>query len=138
MAQVHLEIVTPEKIVVSEKVDSVVAPGTLGPFGVFPGHTQLLTGVVPGEVRWAIGDREVSVAVTSGFAEVADDKVSILVDAAEHMEEIDIHRAEQALDRARKRLFGGEKKEPVDVARAEAALSRALARLNVARKKSMD
>jgi F-type H+-transporting ATPase subunit epsilon len=134
MGKLHLEVVTPEKVVVSEKVDTVVAPGSLGRFGVLPGHTSLLTGIVPGEVRWKSGEREVFLAVTNGFAEVADDKVSILVDAAERSEEIDLERARQALERAKKRLTGYEKKEAMDFARAEAALNRAVARVKLAEK----
>jgi F-type H+-transporting ATPase subunit epsilon len=135
MGKLHLEVVTPEKVLVSEKVDSVVASGTLGQFGVLPGHTSLLTGIVPGEVRWKTGDREVLVAVTTGFAEVAGDKVAILVDAAERIEEIDVERARQALERAKKRLAGEMKKERVDFTRAEAALNRAVARIRVAEKR---
>jgi len=134
MGELHLEVVTPEKVLVSEKVDSVVAPGTLGQFGVLPGHTSLLTGIVPGEVRWKVGGREVLLSVSTGFAEVADDKVAILVDAAERVEEIDLERARQALDRAKKRLAGEMKKEEVDFTRAEAALNRAVARIRVAEK----
>ena len=137
MGKVHLEVVTPEKVVISEKVDTLVAPGTQGLFGVLPGHTRLLTGIVPGEVRWKIGERETSLVVTSGFAEVADDKVSILVDAAELSEEIDLDRARRAMERARGRLFGGIEKESVDFARAEGALNRAVARVNVAGKRSL-
>ncbi|HDR14985.1 MAG TPA: F0F1 ATP synthase subunit epsilon [Desulfobacteraceae bacterium] len=135
MASLHLEVVTPEKVVVSEKVDSVAAPGTLGQFGVLPGHTSLLTGIVPGEVHWRIGDREVLLSVTTGFAEVAGDKVSILVDAAERIDEIDVERAREAMNRAKKRLSGEMKKESVDFARAEGALNRAVARIRVAEKR---
>lgn len=136
MEKVHLEVVTPEKIVVSEKVDTVVAPGVLGTFGVLPSHARLLTGIVPGEVRWKTGSRQMSLAVGSGFAEVSDDRVSILVDTAEPPEEIDLDRAGNAMERAKRRLFGGTDEESIDFARAQAALDRAVARINVARKRS--
>jgi F-type H+-transporting ATPase subunit epsilon len=135
MAGLHLEVVTPEKVVASERVDTVVAPGTLGQFGVLPGHTSLLTGIMPGEVHWKAGDREVLLSVTGGFAEVADDKVSILVDAAERPEEIDVERARAAIERAKARLSGGTKREAVDFSRAEAALNRAVARIRVVEKR---
>ncbi len=135
MAGLHLEVVTPEKVVASERVDTVVAPGTLGQFGVLPGHTSLLTGIMPGEVRWKAGDREVLLSVSGGFAEVADDKVSILVDAAERPEEIDVERARAAMERAKTRLSGETKREAVDFSRAEAALNRAVARIRVAEKR---
>lgn len=134
MGKVHLEVVTPEKVVVSEKVETVVAPGIRGTFGVLPGHARMLTGIVPGEVRWKTGGGEVSLAVSSGFAEVADDRVSILVDTAEKPEEIDLDRASNAMGRAKTRLFGGAGTETVDFARAKAALDRAVTRINVAKK----
>jgi F-type H+-transporting ATPase subunit epsilon len=136
MAGLHLEVVTPEKVVASERVDSVVAPGTLGQFGVLPGHTSLLTGIVPGEVHWKTGDRgEVVLSVATGFAEVAGDKVSILVDAAERPEEINVERAREAMERAKKRLSGEMKQEAVDFLRAETALNRAVARIRIAEKR---
>ncbi|MFO8091038.1 MAG: F0F1 ATP synthase subunit epsilon [Desulfatiglandaceae bacterium] len=135
MGQLHLEVVTPEKVLVSEKVDTMVAPGTLGQFGVLPGHTSLLTGIVPGEVRWKKGDREAFISVSTGFAEVAGDKVAILVDAAERIDEIDLERAREALERAKKRLAGEMKKEHVDFTRAETSLNRAVARIRVAEKR---
>jgi F-type H+-transporting ATPase subunit epsilon len=134
MGSLHLEVVTPEKVLVSQKVDTVVAPGTRGQFGVLPGHTSLLTGIVPGEVRWKIGDREDFISVTTGFAEVAGDKVSILAEAAERVEDIDLERARGALERAKKRLAGEMKKEHVDFIRAETALNRAVARIRVVEK----
>ena len=83
MGNLHLEVVTPEKILISQEVDMVVAPGILGEFGVLEGHVPFLSGIVPGELRYTLGDKIESFAVTSGFAEVVNDKVSILVDAAE-------------------------------------------------------
>jgi F-type H+-transporting ATPase subunit epsilon len=83
MGNLHLEVVTPEKVVVSREVDIVVAPGAEGEFGVLPGHIFFLSGIVPGELRYGVGSESVSLAVTSGFAEVSNDKVSVLVEAAE-------------------------------------------------------
>ncbi len=135
MGRLFLEIVTPEKIVVSQGVDSVVAPGTDGEFGVLPGHIHFLTGIVPGELRYKTGAGKESMAVTTGFAEVSNDKVSILVDAAEKTSEIDAERARQAMERARERLVGKDRRtEDIDNLRAEAALTRAIVRIRVVEK----
>lgn len=134
MGRLFLEIVTPEKIVVSQEVDSVVAPGTDGEFGVLPGHIHFLTGIVPGELRYNTGTGKESMAVTTGFAEVSNDKVSILVDAAEKASEIDVERARQAMERARERLEKDRRTENIDNLRAEAALRRAVMRIRVVEK----
>ncbi len=134
MGRLFLEIVTPEKIVVSQGVDSVVAPGTDGEFGVLPGHIHFLTGIVPGELRYNTGAGKESMAVTTGFAEVSNDKVSILVDAAEKVSEIDAERARQAMERARERLGKDRRTEDIDTLRAEAALRRAIVRIRVVEK----
>ncbi|HIC91142.1 MAG TPA: F0F1 ATP synthase subunit epsilon [Syntrophaceae bacterium] len=131
--KVLLEVVTPEKMVVQEEVDIVMAPGVLGEFGVLPGHTPFLTTVKPGEVRYRIGGNAYYVAITDGFAEVLDDKVRILVSAAEKAEEIDIERARKAKEEALKQLELA-KTEPIDVEQARAALERAQARLKIAEK----
>ena len=134
MGRLFLEIVTPEKIVVSQEVDSVVAPGTDGEFGVLPGHIHFLTGIVPGELRYNTGAGKESMAVTTGFAEVSNDKVSILVDAAEKVSEIDAERARQAMERARERLGKDRRTEDIDNLRAEASLIRAIMRIRVVEK----
>ncbi len=134
MGRLFLEIVTPEKIVVSQEVDSVVAPGTDGEFGVLPGHIHFLTGIVPGELRYNTGAGKESMAVTTGFTEVSNDKVSILVDAAEKVNEIDAERAHQSMERARERLGKDRKSEDIDTLRAEAALIRAVMRIRVVEK----
>ena len=104
MGKLHLEVVTPAKITVSQDVDMVVAPGSLGEFGILEGHVPFLSGIVPGELRYTVDDKTAYLAVTSGFAEVSDDNVSILVDAAEVAEDIDFIRAEAALKRALMRI----------------------------------
>ena len=134
MGRLFLEIVTPEKIVVSQEVDAVVAPGTDGEFGVLPGHIHFLTGIVPGELRYNTDAGKESMAVTTGFAEVSNDKVSILVDAAEKASEIDMERARQAMERARERLGKDRKAEDTDFLRAEAALRRAVMRIRIVEK----
>jgi F-type H+-transporting ATPase subunit epsilon len=134
MGKLHLEIVTPAKITVSQDVDMVVAPGSLGEFGILEGHVPFLSGLVPGELRYTVDDKTEFLAVTSGFAEVSDDNVSILVDAAETAQDIDVERAKQAVERATERLAKDRSAEDVDFIRAEAALKRAMMRIKVAEK----
>jgi F-type H+-transporting ATPase subunit epsilon len=126
-----LEITTPMRMVVSEEVDEVVAPGIEGYFGVLPGHAPFLTTLGIGTVSYRIGRDEHRLAVAGGFAEVRNDKVIILADTAERPGEIDVSRAERARERAERLLSG--RQEDIDFARAQAALARALTRLQVAR-----
>ena len=134
MGKLHLEVVTPAKVMVSAEVDMVVAPGTVGEFGVLPGHVHFLSGIVPGELRYTSGSEKASFSVTTGFAEVSNDRVSILVDAAEIVAEIDPDRARRALERAKERLAKDRKTDEIDVARAESALRRAVVRIRIAEK----
>ena len=126
-----LEIATPMRLVVSEQVDEVVAPGVEGYFGVLPGHAPFLTTLGIGELTYRVGRAEHHLALVGGFAEVRNDKVIVLADAAERPDEIDRARAERARERAERRLSGRAPDE-VDFARAQAALMRALMRLHVA------
>ena len=127
-----LEITTPTRLVVTEQVDEVVAPGIEGYFGVLPGHAPFLTTLGVGIVTYRIGRDEHQLAVSGGFAEVRNDKVIILADSAERPEEIDRARAERAKERAERRL-SGRTQEEIDYVRCQAALTRALTRLQVAR-----
>lgn len=136
MGDLFLEVVTPEGIQISQKVDMVMAPGTEGEFGVLPGHTHFLSGIIPGELRFDQDDKREYMAVTYGFAEVSDDKVSILVDTAEKAIDIDVERARLAMERAKERLEKAKDQEDIDFSRAEAALRRAISRLKVAEKKA--
>jgi F-type H+-transporting ATPase subunit epsilon len=127
---IRLEIVTPEKIVVSAEAQMVMAPGVLGEFGVLVGHTPFLTALKPGTVRYtdAQGGEDL-VFVSGGFAEALPDRVTILAESAERRRDIDVERARAALERAQKRLAEQRSKEEVDFVRAQAALQRALMRL---------
>jgi len=129
MATTRLEIVTAERVVFSDEVDLVVAPGVEGELGILPHHAPLMTMLLPGELLVRKGGEEFFMAISGGFLEVRPDRIIILADAAERSEEIDIARAEAAKRRAEERL-----KHPVpevDMTRAEAALRRSLARLKV-------
>lgn len=128
-----LEVANPMRLVVSETVDEVVAPGVQGYFGVLPGHAPFLTTLHIGELMYRTGHKEHSLAIAGGFAEIRNDKVIILADTAEHPYEIDRARAERARRRAEERLAGRGPGD-TDYTRAMAALMRALTRLAVAAK----
>lgn len=130
MDKLDFEIVTPERLVLSETVDEVVLPGTEGYLGVLPGHTPLLTSLIPGEVVYKADGKERFLAVSGGFAEVLPNKVSIVAETAERAEEIDIGRAEQSRDVAEKSLKGEASEQ--DLLEAGARLKRAVTRIQVA------
>src|SRR4030042_185466 len=104
MSTIKLEIVTAERLIYSEDVNMVVAPGVIGYLGILPHHAPLMTMLKPGELRIKKESEEISLAVTGGFMEVRPDKILVLADAAERAEEIDITRAEAAKKRAEDRL----------------------------------
>ena len=130
---IRLEVVTPEKIVVSEDVKIVAAPGTLGEFGVLRGHTPFMTTLKTGTVRYTDANgAEHFIFVSGGFAEALPEKVTILAESAERRRDIDLERAMAALERAQKRLVSDRKKDEIDFIRARAALERALQRVRLA------
>jgi F-type H+-transporting ATPase subunit epsilon len=99
-----LEIITPEKILVKEQVDMVEARGAYGEFGILPGHTQFLTAIEVGEIRYMKGGTINYLATSGGYAEVMDDRVTILLDDAELAEEIDVEKAKREMEEAEKAL----------------------------------
>ncbi len=129
---IQLEVVTPEKQVVNEMVQIVMAPGSLGEFGVLTGHTPFLTTLKTGIVRYTDAEgTERYVFVNGGFAEALPNKVTILAESAEKREDIDLDRAKAAQERAEKRLADARAKDNIDIARAKAALDRAVVRINI-------
>ena len=132
---IQLEIVTPEKYVVSEAVQIVMAPGSMGEFGVLSGHTPFLTSLEIGKVRYRdTSGNEKTVFVSGGFAEALPDRITILADSAEHRQDIDYDRAKAALDRAEQRLSSSQ--QDIDFARAKAAMNRALTRIRIVESKT--
>lgn len=125
----QLEIITPEKVAVHQDIDSLVAPGVEGSFGVLPGHTPFLALLGIGKLTYRSGKKEKRMAVNSGFAEILPHKVIILTNSAEHAEEIDRERAQAACDRAEKRLHT--RSEDIDFERVRIALARAINRLKL-------
>ncbi len=129
----HFEIVTPEHIVLSEEIDSLVVLAEEGYLGILAGHAPMLCTVRPGDVTIRkSGDTRCYVA-SGGFLEILPKKATLLVESAEDVQGIDVARAEKARDRARSRLADTTK--AIDQDRAHAALARAEARLRAARKR---
>ncbi|MFZ5453760.1 MAG: F0F1 ATP synthase subunit epsilon [Thermodesulfobacteriota bacterium] len=129
--QLLLEVVTPDRKVISTDADVVVCPGVEGQFGVLVGHIPFLSALEIGEMYYKQGGKTEYLAVSGGFAEVTGAKVTIVAESAELGREIDIERAKRAMERAEKRLAAGRTAD-VDWARAEAALRRSLVRAKVA------
>ncbi len=132
--EIRLEVVTPSKMVVSEDVELATAPGVDGAFGVMAHHAPLLSTLKIGEMRFVKDGQTRSLAISGGFCEVSNNKMTVLAEAAEYAEEIDVERALRAKERAERRLQeAASRAEEIDVARAKAALHRALVRLAVAK-----
>jgi len=126
-SSLYLEVVTPQRTVLSTEVNSVVVPATEGYLGVLSNHAPIITGLQAGLIKYRLEGKNYYLAVSSGFMEVSQNKVTILADTAEKPEEIDRERALAAKERAEKRLK--ERPPGLDVARAEFALRRATTRL---------
>ena len=129
MAQLLLEIVTPDKLVLSQDVDYVGAPGLLGEFGVMANHIPFLSALGIGSLMYKAGGKANYVFVSGGFAEVSGNKVTVLAEVAERPEDIDAERARKAQERAKQRLE--RERDKIDYARATAAMQRSLYRLRV-------
>lgn len=129
---ITLEIVTPDKSVVSDEAQIVVAPGEYGEFGVLIGHTSFLTTLKIGMLRYKDqGGAERVVFVNGGFAEVLPDKVTILAESADRRRDIDVERAKASMKRAEERLAEVTKREDIDFRRAQVALQRAITRMKI-------
>jgi F-type H+-transporting ATPase subunit epsilon len=127
-----LEVITPERKVLSQAVDEVVVPGMDGELGILPDHTPLISRLQTGVLSFRAGTERQLLHVSGGFVEVLPGHVSVLSDVAERPEEIDLERAQRARERAERRLatLG----EDVDFRRAELKLQRAMIRIQLANK----
>ena len=130
MGTLQLEVVTPDKTVVSGEVEMAVCPGIEGEFGVLPKHVSLLSALKIGGLRYRTGGKDEHVFISGGFADVNNDVLTVLAESAELADSIDTARALAAKERAEKRIAGHDEK--VDMTRAEAALQRAIVRLQLA------
>ena len=134
MAKLSVEIVTGERSVYKEDdVDMVIAPGADGSLGILPSHAPLITLLATGELRIKKGGDEEVLVTFGGFLEVVNNKVLILADSAERVDEIDLARAEQARDRAEEAIKNRQSIQ--DLAEAEAALRRAAVRLRIGQRR---
>ena len=129
----QLEIVTPSRLLVKDLAEEAQIPGLSGYLGILPGHAPLITELAVGVITYKANGATHTLSVAWGFAEVLQDKVTILAETAEHPQEIDIERAQKAKERAEQRLKSNDVE--VDYTRAEDALQRAETRLNVAKEK---
>jgi F-type H+-transporting ATPase subunit epsilon len=127
--ELELQIVTPDRMIVHERVDEVQIPGVEGYFGVLPGHTPLLASLAVGELWYRKGQEKTYLAIAFGFAEVLPDRVTILARLAERAEDVDVSRAESARKRAEERL--ATPRGDIDLERARVALMKAVTRIQV-------
>lgn len=130
MEEIYLEIITPEKTVLKEKIESVVVPSHEGYLGILKNHAEAILQLQIGKLKFKKEGKENYVAISSGFLKVENNKVKIFTSSAEKKEEIDRERAEKAKMKAEERIKSKEKE--IDIARAESALKRALNRIKVA------
>jgi len=126
----QLDIVTPEKAVLSRKVTEVIAPGSAGEFGVLLGHTPFLTTLKPGQIIAKAEDRDIYMAVGGGFAEVISDRVIILAESAILAEDVDTDAVKKELDQAQEKLKGLNKEDP-DFAKWDTRMRKAEVKLRV-------
>jgi F-type H+-transporting ATPase subunit epsilon len=126
---IRCEIVSQDRLVYEGEVDIVIVPGTLGEMGILAGHAPLLSTLELGVIRVKSGDQEEVFTVTGGFIEVQPDIVTIMADAAENVEDIDIKRAEEAKERASKLLTDESPTDPDAYLRIQSALKRSNLRL---------
>lgn len=129
-SRLRLEVITPGGVVFRDDVDYVEAPAVFGYIGILPGHAPLLYQIRSGQLQYRQGEEQHYLAVHWGFLEVLDDTVTVLAETAERPQDIDLARAESALNRAKARLeeFGA----AYDVDQAQQAVARAEARLRAA------
>ena len=128
--QIHLQIVTPRKIVFEGEVEKLTAPGVMGPFQVLYNHAPIVAALTSGLLHLTTLDGKTDhFALSGGILELHNNKVSILADAVEGKTEIDVDRARRSLERAQERM---KDRRNIDVTRAESSMARAQARLKIA------
>ena len=129
----HLEIVTPEKLVVQVSAEEVQIPGRNGYLGVLPGHAPLITELGAGEISYRSGGQLHRFSLAWGFAEVLPDRVTVLAETVERADEIDVPRAQQSLKKAEELLNSAKTEEQYAIATGK--IRRAQARIEVAQKR---
>lgn len=128
----QLSIVTPEKVVFEGQVVSLLVPGMEGYLGVLSNHAPLITALQPGRIEFQDDQDKIQIfSVSGGFVEVSGNRATLLADTAEHCEEIDIDRAQTALQKALKALRDKEKAGEVSTPEAKEAARRAANRVRI-------
>jgi len=135
MAELNLEIVTPDKPIFNEVIESVTVPGTMGSFQILKNHASLISTFDVGVLTIKSGSEPAYFSTSGGTIEVNDNKVLVLADSIEPIDQIDVDRAEKAKERAEGRLKRKHEKD-MDEERIVAALKRAINRLSVKEKYS--
>ena len=133
MAEINLEIITPEKIIYKDSVDSITIPGTKGMFQVLKDHAPLMSTIEIGVITFKKNDESKYLTTAGGTIEVLNNNVLILADSVEVIDDIDIDRAERAKTRAEENIKR-KKEEEIDFVRADLALKRAINRINAREK----
>lgn len=131
--KIELEIVTPERHILTQAADWIEMPGKEGYLGILPGHAPLITELGIGILTYRTGEAERYLTVIQGYAEVLPDRVIVLAEIAERAEEIDVARTRSALDRAKAAVAKADSRDP-EWERASLALARAMVRLQAAAK----
>jgi len=131
---IHLDIVTPERKVFSDKVDNVYVPGADGEMGILQMHAALVTVLQAGELRYLKDGKTTELAIGNGFAEVTQEKVTILTDVAFQEDEIDEAKVEEAMERAQKALDEIAPEDVQEAAAMQAVIASSLAQLKLKRK----
>lgn len=127
--QIYLEIITPEKVILKEYVDSIIVPAYDGELGILPGHTHLLAQLVHGEVRVKKSQEETVLAISGGFVEIHPDKVELFAETADLAQEIDEELARQEIEKAKQELKTV--KTDTDFQRTQTVLRVALTKLKI-------
>lgn len=132
--KINLKITTPERIVLEEEVDQITLPVLDGQVTILPGHRSYIAALKPGEILIKTGGKESILATSGGFIEFNDNKLVLLADTAEHAEEIDLARAEEARKRAEDLKKEKISMDEMEYAKVAAAIEKEAARVRVARK----
>ena len=133
MATIRCEIVTVERLVYEDDVDSITAPAVRGEIQILPQHAPMITALSPGELVIEKGGEQEFFALGGGYLEILADKVTVMADTAEQADEIDLARAQEARERA-ERMLTEHPPASEDFAAIEGALRRSLTRIEVARR----
>lgn len=132
--KIKFKIATPEKVVYEAEIDQITLPTKMGEITILPNHLPLVSSLAPGEILIKKDGQQVPLAVSGGFAELANNQLVILADTAERVEEIDAQRAEEARNRVKDILDKKQEADDVDFTALAAKMEKETARLRVAKK----